>query len=125
MIQHCDFNCTFKNKHLFYISGNISGSPISYTAHAFNLISGTSFNSTVGLSSCKEGIGCPIELPSTYCSQSTIISVTISAANILGEGPRSNPFMIGTNGEIVGANGCVIHILNYRMHQQFCPSVLQ
>ena len=79
---------------LFYISGNISGFPTSYIAHASS-INGASFNSTVDLFSCEEAGGCPIELPSTYCSQSTTINVTISAANKLGEGPPSNPFLIG------------------------------
>ena len=78
----------------FYISSNISGSPISYIAYVSN-INGTSFNSTVDLFSCKEAGGYPIELLSSYCPQSTTINVTISAANNLGEGPRSSPFMIG------------------------------
>ena len=86
----------FMQEDHFYISGNISGSPTRYTAHTFNPVSGLSFNSTVGLSSCEEGSGCPVEVPhSVHCSQSTIINVTISAANKLGEGPRSSPFMIG------------------------------
>ena len=79
----------------FYISGNISGSPISYTAYGSNFISGTSFNSTVSMASCEQAGECSIELPFTYCPRSTIVNVTISAANKLGEGPRSNPFMIG------------------------------
>ena len=83
----------------FTINGNISGSPTSYTAHASDFISGISFNSTIDLSSCEEGSGCPIELSnSSHCSQSTIINVTISATNKLGEGPgsHSHPFMIGS-----------------------------
>jgi hypothetical protein len=81
----------------FYISTNISGSPISYTTYAFNIISGDSFNSTANLTSCEEASagGCVLLL-SAYCSmQSANINVTISAANKLGEGPRSNPFIIG------------------------------
>lgn len=78
---------------LFTISGNISGSPKSYTVHASNLVSGSSFNSSVGLSSCEEGNGCPIEL--SYCPQFTVINVTISAVNKLGEGPHSDPSIIG------------------------------
>ena len=78
---------------LFNISGNISGSPISYTAYGS---SDTSFNSTVTMASCEESSGCPIGLPSSYCSQSTIINITISATNKLGEGPHSHPFIIGT-----------------------------
>ena len=83
----------FIQEDLFNINGGITGSPTSYTVHTLNLVSGTSFNSTVRLSSCEEGSGCPIELPN--CSQSAIINISVSAANILGEGPRSNPFMIG------------------------------
>ena len=81
----------------FNISGSISGIPTSYTTHISNPISGSSFNSTIELyqSSCEEASRCLIELPnSSYCSQSTIINVAISAANILGEGPPSN-FTIG------------------------------
>jgi hypothetical protein len=84
---------------LFNISGNISGSPTSYFAHVSNPVSGRSFNSTIELyqSSCEETSGCLIELPdSSYCSQSNIIDIAISAANILGEGPPSN-FTIGKN----------------------------
>ena len=108
MIQHHDFNSCFVHiydttiiiqfiqEDLFYISGDISGSPTSYIAHASNLVTTTAFNSTVELSSCEEGSGCPIEITdSSYCPQSTIINVTISAANRLGEGPRSNPHLIG------------------------------
>ena len=81
---------------LFNISGSISGSPTSYNINASNIFSGTiTFNSTIDLSSCEEDIGCEVQLPSSYCTQSTTINVTISAANILGEGPPSNPFMIG------------------------------
>ena len=80
---------------LFYIGGSVTGSPINYRAHTFNPVSGIYFNITVRSSSCVEGNGCPIELPATYCSQSTIFNITISAANKLGEGPHSNPFMIG------------------------------
>jgi hypothetical protein len=78
---------------LFFISGGIIGSPVIYTARTLNLISGISFNSAIGLSSCDEDSGCPLKLPN--CPQSTIINVTISAVNKLGEGPPSNPFMIG------------------------------
>ena len=92
----------------FLISGGISGSPISYTAHAFNYQNNISFNSSVSLSSCEEGNECPIELPSSYCSQSTFIDVTISAGNKLGEGPRSNPFIIG---KIVLYMECLADIL--------------
>ena len=81
---------------LFNISDGISGSPRSYTAHASNLVSGISFNRSVSLSPCEEDNGCLVELPSFYCPQSTVINVTISAANKLGEGPSSNPFMIGS-----------------------------
>ena len=83
---------------LFNISSSISGSPINYSIkYASNIFSSTvTFNSTVDLSSCKEDIGCEVQLPSSYCSQSTIINVTISATNILGEGPPSNPFTIGS-----------------------------
>ena len=84
-----------KQENDFYISGNISGSPTSYTAYGSRFFTGTSFNSTVNMASCEEGNGCPIELPSSYCPQSTTINVTISATNKLGEGPRSDPFMIG------------------------------
>jgi hypothetical protein len=87
----------FIQEDYFNISDGIPGSPTSYTAHMHvsNVTSSTSFNSP-GLSSCEEGSGCPVEIPkSFYCTQSTIITVTISAANTLGSGPRSNPFMIG------------------------------
>ena len=80
---------------LFYISADISGSPTSYMAHTSNFVNGTSFNFTVSLSSREGGSGCPIELPSSYCSQSTTINVSVSAANKLGKGPPSDPFMIG------------------------------
>jgi hypothetical protein len=79
---------------LFFISGDIIGSPVSYTARTLNLVSGISFNSTIDLSSCDKDSGYPLNL--SNCPQSTIINVTISAANKLGEGPPSNPFMIGT-----------------------------
>ena len=84
-------------ENLFYISGNVSGSPTSYSAHAFDPVSGVSINnSIIGLSPCKKGSGCPVEFPSSFgCSQSTVLNVTISAANKLGGGPRSNPVMIG------------------------------
>ena len=85
----------FLQDDLFYISDDITGSPAAYRAHILNLVNGTPFEATVGLSSCKEGSGCPIELPATYCSQSTTLNITISAANKLGEGPHSNLFMIG------------------------------
>lgn len=81
---------------LFNISDGISGSPTNYIAHASNLVTGISFNSSVSLSSCEEDNGCLVEQPSFYCPQSTVINVTISAANKLGEGPPSNPFMIGS-----------------------------
>ena len=81
---------------LFTISGNISGSPTSYTTHVSNVVSGSSFDSSVGLSSCEEGSGCPIELSSSnYCPKFTVINVTISAVNKLGEGPHSDPLTIG------------------------------
>ena len=73
----------------------------------------TSFNSTVSMASCEEGSECPVELPSgSYCPQSTAINVIISAANKLGEGPRSSPFMIGiklipySQAELL----CMVHI---------------
>ena len=81
---------------MFNISDGISGSIISYTTHVSNVVSGISFNSTISLSSCEEDNGCLVELPTFLCPQSTIINVTISAANKLGGGPPSNPFMIGT-----------------------------
>ena len=84
---------------MFNISGNISGSPTSYTTRISNPVSGNSFNSTIESchSSCGETSGGIVELPdSSYCSQSTIINVAISAANKLGEGPPSN-FMFGNN----------------------------
>ena len=87
---------------MFNISGNISGSPISYTVYGANPVSGASFNSTLDLSvtsntheELKSG-GHLIELPTSfYCPQSTTINIIISAANKLGEGPPSNPFIIG------------------------------
>lgn len=60
----------FIQEDFFNISGNISGSPTTFSAHVSNLVNGSSFNSTVGLSSqCEEDSGCPIDLPnSSYCS---------------------------------------------------------
>ena len=91
----CQF--IFIQKEFFNISGNISGSPTSYIVHASNLVSDVSFQSSLfDWTSCEDDSGCPIKIPnSTYCPQSTIIGVSISTANKLGEGPRSNPFLIG------------------------------
>ena len=75
---------------------------MSYTVYGSNFINDTYFNSTVSISSCEEAGGCSIELSSSYCSQLTIINVTISAANKLGEGPHSNPFMIGMYDTLIG-----------------------
>ena len=75
-----------------YISGNISGSPISYSAYGSNPFNGIFFNFTFDY---EEGSGYPIKLSPSYCSRSAIINITISAANKLGEGPRSSPFIIG------------------------------
>lgn len=46
------------------------------------------------MASCEEAGGCSVEVPSFSCPQSAL-NVSISAANKLGEGPRSSPFMIG------------------------------
>ena len=82
---------------LFQISGGVSGpgSPLSYnTAHVSNLISGSSFNSTINFTSCEK-TGCSIKLPSSfYCPQSTVINVTISAADKQGVGSQ---FIVGKN----------------------------
>ena len=76
------------------ISGSVTGSPTSFTVYISNPVSGSSFNSTIELNQNQysyEGTSSYlIELPnSSYCSQSTIINVVISA-DILGEGPTSN-----------------------------------
>lgn len=117
----------FIQEDLFHIGGDISGFPTSYTAHALasNFISSRSFDSTFDLTSCKEDKCCQIELPSSfYCPQSTVISVTISAANRLGEGPHSNPFMIGILYKMLIDKYLWLSYF-CRMHQQFCPSSVQ
>jgi hypothetical protein len=78
---------------LFYIGGNISGFPTSYTAH----VGYSSFNSAVELPSCDEDCEYPLiqKLLISDCPQSTTINIAISAGNKLGEGPHSKAFMIG------------------------------
>ena len=76
------------------ICGSVTGSPTSFIVYISNPVSGRSFNSTIELHqnqySYEETSSYLIELPnSSYCSQSTIINVVISA-DIPGEGPSSN-----------------------------------
>ncbi len=85
---------------LFNNSGNVSGSPTTYTIHVSNPVSGSSFDSTL---SCGDSSGCSIEIPSLFCSQSAIINVTIEGANKQGAGLHSFA--------IIGKNLCpIVHV---------------
>ena len=81
----------------FFISDEIDGSAILYSLAYNNSVSGVSCGSaTVPASSCVDEV-CRHSFTyeeSSCGSPSTDINITISAANILGVGPPSDPIVV-------------------------------
>ena len=77
----------------FVISDGIYGSILSYNV---SYLSNTHSNSSIVPVSCKDD-NCEyvVDVPSSLCPPLSDINVTVSAANILGQGPPSDTDTIG------------------------------
>ena len=82
----------------FYFSDGIDGSTTSYTITYSDSTSGRICGSaTIPASSCDGGIcSCRFDISSSSCLPSADVSVTVFASNILGNGPMSEPRIMGT-----------------------------
>ena len=81
---------------LFNITDGFDGSATSYTISYTDLTSGYICGSTtIPASACENGVCSDwFDISSSLCTQSTNITVTAFATNLLGDGPPSQPIQI-------------------------------
>ena len=66
-----------------------------YNISFFNYTSGDLINTTIISASCENACDYEVDVPSYLCSQSVNINITLSATNRFGQGPPSNPTILG------------------------------